>query len=232
LAGHLGEYLGLTGQVLHGSQAVQAGLADGFVDAAQLPQWWSTLCQTSFETGAQVLAWLQDRLQAVPQAPLPHLASIHAVFGLRSVGDMLAQLDAMAQLNGSEMGAAHAQTQVQPQAQGDADPHASEWAKRTAHSLRQHSPLMLHVTLGQIRRARQLTLAQALRLERDMVRHCFALRPLTQSETVEGIRALAIEKDRNPQWQPAQVSQVDAAEVAAFFQSPWPAHAHPLRDLV
>ena len=68
-------------------------------------------------------------------------------------------------------------------------------------------------------------------MERDLVRHCFALRPVAQSETVEGIRALAVDKDHSPQWQPARAEDVDAAEVTAFFVSPWPPHAHPLRDL-
>ncbi|MBO1996806.1 hypothetical protein J4714_13095 [Staphylococcus epidermidis] len=36
---------------------------------------------------------------------------------------------------------------------------------------------MLHVVLEQIRRARKMTLAEDLRMERDMVRHCFYLRP-------------------------------------------------------
>jgi enoyl-CoA hydratase len=68
-------------------------------------------------------------------------------------------------------------------------------------------------------------------MERDLVRHCFALRPVVDSETVEGIRALAVDKDHSPKWKPPHIEDVDAAEVAAFFVSPWPAHAHPLREL-
>src|SRR5256885_10007295 len=71
-----------------------------------------------------------------------------------------------------------------------------EWAQHTAATLRKRSPLMLHVVLEQIRRARGMTLAQDLRMERDMVRHCFYLRP-GQSETIEGIRALAVDKDHH-----------------------------------
>jgi enoyl-CoA hydratase len=54
---------------------------------------------------------------------------------------------------------------------------------------------------------------------------------VVDSETVEGIRALAVDKDKQPQWKPQRVSEVDAAEVEAFFSHPWPAHAHPLRGL-
>jgi len=97
--------------------------------------------------------------------------------------------------------------------------------------LRQRSPLMLHVVLGQIRRARAMTLAEDLRMERDLVRHCFHLRP-GQSETLEGIRALAVDKDRSPRWNPARIEDVDPQLVDAFFASPWPAALHPLAALV
>ncbi len=68
-------------------------------------------------------------------------------------------------------------------------------------------------------------------MERGLVRQCFHLRPGAASETLEGIRALAVDKDHAPRWNPASIADVDAAMVAAFFAPPWPAHAHPLRDL-
>jgi len=48
---------------------------------------------------------------------------------------------------------------------------------------------------------------------------------------MEGIRALAVDKDRNPRWNPARIEDVTPEMVSPFFQSPWPAHAHPLCDL-
>ena len=89
---------------------------------------------------------------------------------------------------------------------------------------------MLHVVLEQIRRARHMGLADDLRMERDMVRHCFFLRP-GQSETVEGIRALAVDKDHAPKWNPGRIEDVTPEMVTPFFASPWPAHAHPLAAL-
>ena len=90
---------------------------------------------------------------------------------------------------------------------------------------------MMAVTLEQVRRARKMSLADDLRMERGLVRHCFHLRPGAASETAEGIRALAIDKDHRPRWNPAAVEHVTPEMLAAFFDSPWPAHAHPLRDL-
>ncbi|MDV6286936.1 enoyl-CoA hydratase/isomerase family protein, partial [Rhodococcus jostii] len=33
----------------------------------------------------------------------------------------------------------------------------------------------------------------------------------------EGIRAQVVDKDRNPQWSPATIEEVDPAQVDAFF---------------
>jgi enoyl-CoA hydratase len=94
---------------------------------------------------------------------------------------------------------------------------------------------MLAVTLEQIRRARHMNLSDELRMERDMVRHSFHPQHLNrtppQSDTVEGIRALAVDKDHAPHWSPAHIDEVTPEMVTPFFTSPWPAQAHPLRDL-
>jgi enoyl-CoA hydratase len=86
-----------------------------------------------------------------------------------------------------------------------------------------------------IRQGADLSLAEELRLERDLVRHCFNTRHLgrygADTETMEGIRALVIDKDRQPKWNPARLEGVTPEMVAGFFGSPWPAHAHPLKDL-
>jgi enoyl-CoA hydratase/carnithine racemase len=106
-----------------------------------------------------------------------------------------------------------------------------KWALRLAAILRKRSPLMLHVTLEQIRRARGMRLEDDLRMERDMVYQCFHLRAGSSSETVEGIRALAVDKDYTPKWQPARIDEVKPAMIDAFFVSPWSADTHPLRGL-
>jgi len=107
----------------------------------------------------------------------------------------------------------------------------SDFARETAATLRKRSPLMLHVSLEHVRRARKMTLADDLRMERDLVRRSFHLRPGAAAETVEGIRALAVDKDQNPRWNPARIEEITPEMVEAYFESPWPAHAHPLRKL-
>jgi hypothetical protein len=68
-------------------------------------------------------------------------------------------------------------------------------------------------------------------MERNMVYHCFHDRSALESETVEGIRALAIDKDYTPNWNPPRIEDVKPGMADAFFASPWAAEAHPLRAL-
>ncbi|MBM3361949.1 MAG: enoyl-CoA hydratase/isomerase family protein, partial [Betaproteobacteria bacterium] len=109
------------------------------------------------------------------------------------------------------------------------DTAGDPWSAKTASDLRERSPLMLHVTLEQLNRARTMSLADDLRMERDLVWHCFHHR--LSGDTVEGIRGLAVDKDHRPRWKPARIEAVDLAEVASFFESPWTPSSHPLRHL-
>ncbi len=206
--GHLGEYLALTGRMLTGPEAMAAGLADAIMESGRLTGLWDSLGRTPYESGEAVERWCQNHLQKnLERVNLP-LQDINRVFSLKDVPAILVALD------GQE----------------------TAWAQETAASLRKRSPLMLHVVLEQIRRARTMGLAEDLRMERDMVHRCFHMTHLgrsgAQSETVEGIRALAIDKDHAPRWNPGRIEDVTPAMVGPFFESPWPASEHPLRQLV
>lgn len=199
--GRIGEYLALTGHLFGGAGACTAGLADGVLASAELPALWERLGREGLGALEALRAALRSSSSQQDSEIAPHRAEIDRFFSLPTVNEIVAALEADGAL----------------------------WAARTAADLRKRSPLMLHVTLEQLRRARAMTLAQDLRMERDLVRHCFHLRE--KSETLEGIRALAVDKDHAPKWDPPRIEDVTPQMVEAFFASPWPAHAHPLRDL-
>lgn len=200
--GHCGEWLALTGQSIGAGDAMALGLADACLPAAALAPLWDALGREEFADGAAVERFIASKSIAADACLVSARAKIDQYFALESVGAIVAALEAS----------------------------AGDWERATAATLRQRSPLMLHVVLEQIRRARDLSLAEDLRLERGLVRHCFALRP-GQSETLEGIRALAVDKDQQPRWQPERIEEVTPAMWQAFFVSPWPDYAHPLRAL-
>ncbi len=210
--GRVGEYLALTGQMIGGHEAVASQLADAAVDSAALTELWAALTEMADVSKASVSQLLTAK--KIAAAALIHWSvgenrvNIDQIFAKNSVVEIVTALE----LDGSP------------------------WATETAASLRKRSPLMLHVVLEQIRRARSMTLADDLRMERDMVRHCFHTKHLGRSgaasETVEGIRALAMDKDHTPKWHPARIEDITPDMVEPFFTSPWPVPAHPLRSLI
>lgn len=206
-SGRVGEWLALTGQLIGAADAVAFGLADGFLDAARLNVLWSELGNTPFESANAVEHLISSKFVAQTPIYKSARAQIDQHFSKASVADIMASLAA----------------------------DDSAFAHEALQTLERRSPLMLHVVLEQIRRARTMSLADDLRMERDLVRHCFHTTHLQRhgadSETVEGIRALAVDKDHAPRWNPSRVSEVTPGMVAPFFVSPWPAHAHPLAAL-
>ncbi len=208
--GHVGEYLALTGDTIGGAQAVLWRLADSCVRASELPILWAELQAVS--SVEQLGTWIASKKIAL-QADSTWAtgifdAQMEQAFSSGTVSGILAALDAA----------------------------TSEAAHAAAKTLRHRSPLMLHVVLEQVRRARSMSLADDLRMERDLVQHCFYTAHLDRSgatsETVEGIRALAVDKDHQPRWNPSSIEHVTPAMVEPFFISPWPAGQHPLEDLV
>lgn len=93
-------------------------------------------------------------------------------------------------------------------------------------AMRQRSPLMMCVTHELLVRGRELDVADCLRMERTLVRHNFE-----HGEVLEGVRALVIDKDNAPKWNPSTLDEVTAGMVEKFFAPVWPARAHPLRHL-
>ena len=207
--GHVGEYLALTGDTISGAQAVAWGLADVCVPSATLHDLWAAMqTQGSLDNlqrwiASNVIADNSESAGATAETAVDD----YAAFGLASIPAIVAALEAS----------------------------GTKTARAMAATLRHRSPLMLHVVLEQIRRARGMGLADDLRMERDLVQHCFYTAHLDRSgvtsETVEGIRALAIDKDHKPVWNPARIADVTPDIVAPFFVSPWPPGAHPLKDL-
>jgi hypothetical protein len=50
-------------------------------------------------------------------------------------------------------------------------------------------------------------------------------------DLAEGIRALLIDKDQRPAWQPATLAEITQASIDGFFISPWSPLDHPLASL-
>jgi hypothetical protein len=85
---------------------------------------------------------------------------------------------------------------------------------------------MMSVALQQLRRGETMELADCFRMEAGMIERCFE-----QGDVIEGIRALIIDKDNAPRWNPSRLDDVTDASVQAFFRDRWQGKVHPLGNL-
>lgn len=106
--------------------------------------------------------------------------------------------------------------------------HTSDdtWFAKASASLKKGSPSSAHLAHLLLQRAQNMPLADVFRMEYIAALHC-AARP----DFAEGIRALLIDKDMQPTWQPATHADITTEWINGFIDSPWSAEAHPLADL-
>jgi enoyl-CoA hydratase/carnithine racemase len=193
IPGELGIYLGVTGVQIRAADALYCGLADWYLESDKL----SLLDQRldSLEWHETPLKDLQGLLaalavQQLTDAPLHALrAAIDHFFALPEVPSIVEQLREVTV----------------------ADSH--EWARTTATLLESRSPLAMGVTLEMLRRGRQLSLEECFSLELHLDRQWFE-----RGDLIEGVRALLIDKDKNPRWNPPTLQALDGVHVASFFK--------------
>lgn len=76
------------------------------------------------------------------------------------------------------------------------------------------SPIALSVTLQAVRRAAKLDTLEDVLIQDYRVSSA----SLRSHDLVEGIRAQLIDKDRNPNWSPATLDAITAADIEAYFE--------------
>jgi enoyl-CoA hydratase/carnithine racemase len=202
-AGQLGTYLGVSGEMIGAADALHAGLADLFLPSSALPGLHALLEQFAGDDLRAAIRAYAEPFAILCDPAGSKLAQNQARIDQHFSGDSVAQI-----------------------AESLADDE-SAFAQATLATMQKRSPLMMAVTLRQLRLGASLDLAGCLRMERTLVRQAFM-----QGEVTEGIRAVVIDKDNQPHWQPAELAHVTDAMVDRFFAPVWPDHAHPLRDLV
>jgi len=192
IPGELGIYLGVAGVQIRAADALYCGLADWYLTSDKLTQLDERLDRLQWhETPLKDLQGLLAKLavQTLPDAPLDALRpAIDHFFALPDVPSMVEQLREVTV----------------------ADSH--EWARETADLLETRSPLAMAVTLEMLRRGRHLSLEDCFALELHLDRQWF-----NRGDLMEGVRALLIDKDKSPRWNPPTLRELDAEHVASFF---------------
>ncbi|WP_053213905.1 enoyl-CoA hydratase/isomerase family protein [Pseudomonas sp. Q12-87] len=192
IPGELGIYLGVSGVQIRAADALYCGLADWYLDSRKLGQLDERLDRLEWhDTPLKDLQSLLAKLglQQLPAPPLADLRpAIDHFFALPDLPSMVEQLRQVTVAN------------------------SHEWATKTADLLETRSPLAMAVTLEMLRRGRHLSLENCFALELHLDRQWFE-----RGDLIEGVRALLIDKDKNPRWNPPTLQALDAGHVASFF---------------
>ena len=135
--------------------------------------------------------------QFTPRAQLPALAQALAADGAGALAEFAAPLPAFS-LAGQRAAVDHCfGADTVPEIVRLLGEDSSDWAQRTLEMLRGVSPSALCWTLKALQRGADLTLPQALDAEFALTRTAMA-----HPDFAEGVRAMVVDKDRQPRWQP------------------------------
>ena len=207
MPGSTGLFLALTGARLQASDALFVKLADYCIDHARKPALLEKiLAQPWTGIPEQDYRLLSAVLNEFAQVDLPH-------------GPLRRHFDSINKLCGNKelSDIVAALTGLKSE---------DAWLARAGATLAAGSPGTAALSYELQRRAKHLSLAEVFRLEFVAALNC-ARRP----DFAEGIRALLIDKDQRPRWQPSALEQITPEWTEGFFASPWTARDHPLADL-
>ncbi|WP_314885060.1 enoyl-CoA hydratase/isomerase family protein [Psychrobacter immobilis] len=221
-----GLFLGLTGAMCNGNDALLANLAEYAVASSD----YDAVIQSLKQSDWQVAASRTDKcdnnsahsivsrvLAAQPIAELPasklaiHWQSIQQLMNSGGLGDIDALLQSDAALEKIDTEFAN-----------------DSWTQRAVDTYRHGCPVTAALTYALYYKVTDLSLEQVLYLEANVAVHCAA-----NPDFKEGVRALLIDKDRNPQWSRSLadcLSSEGQAYIQQHFMNPYAKGEHPLGD--
>ncbi|WP_034412199.1 enoyl-CoA hydratase/isomerase family protein [Derxia gummosa] len=227
LPGALGVWLAMTGQTLAGADAVVAGLADCLATDTDLPALVALLAARPWgrEPAVTLLGEIAARLGPTA-ASFDQDAPASARTGVAHASDVTDADAARAAMAPAERSGGASVTLPgqlalidrhfgQPDVASILASLAADrgdWARDTLAVLRSRSPFAVRIAFELIRRGRRLPLEACFAME-------LALDDawLPRGDFCEGVRALLVDKDRNPRWRHSRIEEVSEDEVQAMF---------------
>ncbi|MBZ0330516.1 enoyl-CoA hydratase/isomerase family protein [Halomonas sp. ANAO-440] len=205
----VGTYLGITGAQLNARDALDLGMADYFVPRERRETLLEALGEADYgaRTPRDLRAGVQAAVDAIEERAQAPQAQVWP--HLDYIQTLVGQVDAPSAVK-----------QILRDTRDDA------WLAANRARLEAGSPLTAHLVWLMLDRHRHTSLADAFRDELNLSVQC-----CRQGDVAEGVRALLIDKDKNPQWQHADVDSVPQADLDALMVPLWSSEAHPLRDL-
>lgn len=203
-----GLFLGLTGASINAKDALYINLADhaiNFEDKANLLSLIeSANWQADSEQNHKTLTAILMELDATSAMPAGNL---------QNHKELIASLANAERAESAVINILDEQTE-------------DKWFTRAQASLKHGSSLSALLVFNQLTQGKGLSLAECFKFELGLSVHCSAI-----GEFAEGVRALLIDKDNQPNWMFDNVADVDKALITKMMTSPWSEDTHPLREL-
>ncbi len=187
-SGGLGMYLGLTGQRLSANDAVFAGLVKYQIRSEMMPEVIPRLAALDLFEHAH------ERINACFQSMAQETTSDMSFEHKALIDDCFTRTGVNEILEALKQ-------------------YDNPFADNLYQKLQKKAPLSLKVTFEQIQRARTLSLGECLKMDYVLVRHF-----MEDHDFYEGVRALLIEKDKTPHWDPADLDNISEAQVIKYFE--------------
>ncbi|XP_048636853.1 3-hydroxyisobutyryl-CoA hydrolase 1-like isoform X2 [Brassica napus] len=196
LPGFFGEYVGLTGARLDGAEMLACGLATHFVPSSRLNALEADLCKVGSSDPVTFASAILNAYTKHPKlkqhSAYYRLDVIDRCFSRRTMEEIISALEK------------------------EATEKPNEWISATIRALKKASPASLKISLRSIREGRFQGVGQCLIREYRMV--CHVLKREISKDFVEGCRAVVIDKDRNPKWEPRSLEEMKDNMVERYFE--------------
>jgi len=200
----MGTFLGLTGQRLYAADCLRAGIATHFCPSDKL---------ADVEAGLRALGEKASDMEAAS-------AAIAAAAGGAVPDTAKASLEANSAAIERCFGGASSAEDIVSRLEAE----GTEWAAGVLKALRRMSPTSVKISLEAISRHKHatVTLKDAITMEYRMSQWC--MRPQPDADFCEGIRAVLVDRDNKPCWEPGRIEDVSDERVAGFFAPLQPGH--------
>ncbi|MDR0228697.1 MAG: enoyl-CoA hydratase/isomerase family protein [Flavobacteriaceae bacterium] len=106
-------------------------------------------------------------------------------------------------------------------------PTKDDWINTGIATFTSGSPSSMHFIYRQLKETKGKILAEIFRAELNLSCQC-----AMHSDFAEGVRALLIDKDQRPKWQPQTFDEVTPELVDSYFIPLWDKNEHPLKHLI
>lgn len=190
LQGALGTFLALTSHRLKVADAVWAGIVDAHVPSARMND-------------------LQAALGAADLAGPDANRKVDAVIARFATATDMPTLPAMMP-DIDRCFSAESVAEIEAKLKA----HGGAWAEKQLAALLKLSPLAMAITLEQLKRCANRSFEDSMTIEYRMSQAC--MRP--DHDFFEGVRALLIDKDQKPKWNPPTIGGVTQEMVEAHFK--------------